>query len=92
MHFSCRPPREQGVGSTETLCSGRSCVAPVVGTRAESHLFIIKMLGSDEMQSAPCIQSCGLKNTIQHCLNMHLNQGLVPAAGPLGMATFPWVK
>lgn len=67
-------------------------MAPVVGTRAESHLFIIKMLGSDEMQSAPCIQSYGLKNTIQHCLNMHLNQGLVPAAGPLGMATFPWVK
>lgn len=71
-----------------------------MGSRAEYHLFNIQILGSDEMQSASYIQNYGLKNMIQHCLNMHLSQGCCCLGsvgfplplGHLGMATAPWVQ
>lgn len=74
-----------------------------MGSRVEYHLFNTQILGSDERQSASSFQNYELQNMIQHCLNMHLNQGwcclgsvgfsLLPGLkGHLGLATVPWVK
>lgn len=78
--------------------SGRSWAASLMGVAGLSiTLLNIHILGSDEMQSASYIQNYGLKNMIQHCLNMHLNQGWGSVGSPLllghlGMAPGPWVK